>query len=155
MQLPLADSGQPRGARGAAGAPSARASRFSSQCLCRLQPAFLLMQQARAAKHWERRSETKAVYLSPLPPVVLRFGPPDQAESPIFALGIFSLVSFRNLVSSCARIVVSELPSRTASPVVLRHVMLGVQQPDKECSEGTGSLVSFSNPHSGCASLPM
>lgn len=97
MQLLLADSGQPRGARGAAGAPSARASRFSSQSLCRLQPAFLLMQQARAAKHWERRSETKAVYLSPLPPVVLRFEPPDQAESPIFALGIFSLVSFRNL----------------------------------------------------------
>lgn len=97
MQLLLTDSGQPRGAGGAAGAPSTRASRFSSQRLCRLQPAFLLMQQARAAKHWERRSETKAVYLSPLPPVVLRFGPPDQAESPIFALGIFSLVSFRNL----------------------------------------------------------
>lgn len=155
MQLLLTDSGQPRGAGGAAGAPSTRASRFSSQRLCRLQPAFLLMQQARAAKHWERRSETKAVYLSPLPPVVLRFGPPDQAESPIFALGIFFLGFFSKFVSSCARTALSELPSRTASPVVLRHVMLGAQQPDKGCSEGTGPLGSFSNPHSGCASLPV
>lgn len=140
MHLLLADSGQPRGAEGAAGAPSARASRFSSQSLCRLQPAFLLMQQPRAAKHWERRSVASASNR-----LVVWDSRPGR--KPHFCSWDFFLGFLSKFVSSCARTAVSELPSRTASPVVLCHVMLGVQQPDKGCSEGTGPLVSFSNPH--------
>jgi hypothetical protein len=58
--------------------------------------------------------KTKAVYLSPLPPTILWFGPPELGESPSLALGIFSFLS--KFTSSCARTGLSELPSRAAGP---------------------------------------
>lgn len=114
MQLLLPDSGQPRGAGGAAGAPSARASRCSSQSLCWLQAAFLLMQQARAAKHWERRSGDKgclSVAWASSRPAVWASRP---GRKPHFcSWDFFGFLS--KFVSSCARTSVSELPSGTAS----------------------------------------
>lgn len=147
MQLLLLESGQPRGAGGAAGAPSARASRFSSQSLCWLQPAFLLMQQARAAKHWERRSGDKGCLSVASASSRLAVWASRPGKKPHFALGIF-LVSFRNLYHLVQELVCPSCQVGQQASVVLHHVMLGIQQPDKGLLRGPGS----SNPHSGCAS---
>lgn len=151
MQLLLPDSGQPRGAGGAAGAPSARASRCSSQSLCWLQAAFLLMQQARAAKHWERRSGDKgclSVAWASSRPAVWASRP---GRKPHFCSWDFFLVSFRNLYHLVQELVCPSCQVGQQAPVMHHRVMLGIQQPEKGLLRGTGPSVCFSSPHSACA----